>query len=58
VSHGARASGSVLNEGVIVAVSDPLVASIWDPGVGFSLIGHHRCIQNREFVRLSVTANH
>ncbi len=56
----ARTSGSVLNEGEIVAVKfrqhDVLVASICDPGVGFSLIGRRRCVQNRERVRLAVIA--
>jgi hypothetical protein len=55
----ARTSGSVLNEGEIVAVKfhqqDVLVASICDPGIGFSLIGRRRCIENRERVRLAVS---
>lgn len=54
----ARTSGSILNEGEIVAVEfhqhDVLVASICDPGVGLSLIGRRRCNQNRELVRLAV----
>jgi hypothetical protein len=52
--------GSLLTEGEIVAVkfrqSDVLVASICDPGVGFSLVGRRRCLQNREAVRLAVGA--
>jgi hypothetical protein len=56
----ARTSGSFLTEGEIVAVKfckqDVLVASICDPGVGFSLIGRRRCIQNRELVRGAVSA--
>jgi hypothetical protein len=55
----ARTSGSILSEGEIVAVQfrqhDVLVASICDPGVGFSLVGRSRCIQNRELVRLAVS---
>jgi hypothetical protein len=54
----ARTSGSILTEGEIVAVkfngSDVLVACICDPGVGFSLVGRRRCMQNREAVRLAV----
>jgi len=54
----ARTSGSILTEGEIVAVkfrgSEVLVASICDPGVGFSLVGRRRCLQNREAVRLAV----
>lgn len=56
----ARTSGSFLEEGEIVAVKfrqqEVLVASICDPGVGFSLIGRRRCTQNRELVRLAVSA--
>ncbi len=56
----ARTSGSILSEGEIVAVkfrqADVLVASICDPGVGFSLVGRRRCIQNREAVRVAVGA--
>lgn len=56
----ARTVGSLLTEGEIVAVkfrqSDVLVASICDPGVGFSLVGRRRCLQNREAVRLAVGA--
>jgi len=56
----ARTPGSVLSEGEIVAVKfrqhDVLVASICDPGVGFSLVGRRRCTQNRELVRLAVSA--
>jgi hypothetical protein len=57
----ARTSGSILNEGELVAVKfrqqDVLVASICDPGIGFSLVGRRRCIQNRELVRLAVSAH-
>jgi len=56
----ARTAGSILTEGEIVAVqfrgSEVLVASICDPGVGFSLVGRRRCVQNREAVRLAVRA--
>jgi hypothetical protein len=56
----ARTSGSILNEGEIVAVKfhdhEVLVASICDPGVGFSLVGRRRCFQNREAVRLAVSS--
>ena len=56
----ARTSGSILTEGEIVAVQfrqrDVLVASICDPGVGFSLVGHRRSKENREAVRLAVSA--
>ena len=56
----ARTSGSILSEGEIVAVefrqNDVLVASICDPGVGFSLVGRRRCKQNREAVRAAVSA--
>jgi len=56
----ARTSGSILSEGELVAVQfrkhDVLVASICDPGVGFSLVGRRRCTQNRELVRLAVSA--
>jgi len=55
----ARTCGSILSEGEIVAVQfrqhDVLVASICDPGVGFSLVGRRRCTQNREAVRLAVS---
>jgi hypothetical protein len=55
----ARTSGSLLTEGEIVAVkfqgSDVFVACICDPGVGFSLVGRRRCLQNREAVRQAVT---
>lgn len=55
----ARTSGSFLSEGEIVAVKfrqqDVLVTSICDPGIGFSLIGRRRCIQNRELVRAAVS---
>ena len=56
----ARTSGSILTEGEIMAVkfrgNDVLVASICDPGVGFSLVGRRRCRQNREAVRLAVSS--
>jgi hypothetical protein len=55
----ARASGSILNEGELVAVKfrehEVLVACICDPSVGFSLVGRRRCKQNRELVRLAVS---
>ena len=55
-AHPARSSG----EGEIVAVQfrqhDVLVASICDPGVGFSLVGRRRCTQNLEAIRLAVGA--
>jgi hypothetical protein len=57
----ARTQGSFLTEGEIVAVRfrqhDVLVASICDPGVGFSLVGRRRCTENRERVRLAVSAD-
>lgn len=56
----ARTRGSILTEGEIVSVQfrqgDVLVASICDPGVGFSLVGRRRCVQNRELVRQAVGA--
>lgn len=56
----ARTAGSILTEGEVVAVRfrqhDVLVACITDPGVGFSLVGRRRCIQNRDLVRRAVTA--
>jgi hypothetical protein len=55
----ARTSGSILTEGEIVAVKfrrgAVLVASICDPGVGFSLVGRRRCKQHRELVRKAVS---
>ncbi len=33
-----------------------LVASICDPNVGFSLVGHQRCVQHCEQVRRAVLA--
>ena len=57
----ARTSGSILTEGEIVAVKfrdqDVLVASICDPGVGFSLVGRGRCLRNRELVRHALAAS-
>jgi hypothetical protein len=54
----ARTSGSILSEGEIVAVRfrqhDVLVACVTDPGIGFSLVGRRRCVQNRELVRRAV----
>lgn len=54
----ARTSGSILTEGEIVAVkfrqNEVLVACICDPGVGFSLVGRRRCVQNRDLVRRAV----
>jgi hypothetical protein len=56
----ARTSGSILSEGEIVSVRfrgrDVLVASICDPGVGFSLVGRGRCRQHRELVRRAVSS--
>jgi hypothetical protein len=50
----ARTHGSVLDAGELVVVqfrpSEVLVASICDPSVGFSLVGHRRCQHNRELV--------
>jgi len=55
----ARTRGSILTEGEIVAVRfrqrDVLVACVTDPGVGFSLVGRRRCIQNRDLVRRAVS---
>jgi hypothetical protein len=56
----ARTPGSILSQGEIVAVRfnqhEVLVASICDPSVGFSLVGRRRCTENRELVRLAVSA--
>lgn len=56
----ARTTGSILSEGEIVAVkfrqNEVLVASICDPGVGFSLVGRRRCTLNRAAVREAVGA--
>jgi hypothetical protein len=54
----ARVTGSMLQRGEIVAVQfrpgRVLVASICDPGVGFSLVGRRRCRENRELVRRAI----
>ena len=54
----ARTAGTMVAEGerVSVEIRDQqlLVASICDPNVGFSLIGHQRCLQHRERVRQAV----
>ncbi|MDB6083557.1 MAG: hypothetical protein JWN43_1438 [Gammaproteobacteria bacterium] len=54
----AETSASLLEVGERVAVrfcgSDVLVASICDPGVGFSLVGRRHCSQHRELVRRAV----
>ncbi len=58
--HTLRATtpGTLFNEGERVAVefgpNEVLVASICDPAVGFSLIGHERCQQHSERVRQAV----
>jgi hypothetical protein len=54
----ARTPGSMFTEGerVCVEIRDHqvLVASICDPNVGFSLVGHRRCQQHCERVRRAV----
>jgi hypothetical protein len=51
----ARTAGSMLEHGEWVVVQfreqKVLIASICDPGVGFSLVGRRRCQHNRELVR-------
>jgi hypothetical protein len=54
----ARTMGSLLQQGELVVVQfrsqQVLVASICDPGVGFSLVGRRRCQHNRELVRRAI----
>jgi hypothetical protein len=54
----ARTRGSLFDEGERVCVEfrdhQVLVASICDPHVGFSLVGHRRCLQHCERVRQAV----
>lgn len=54
----AQAAGSLLTEGERIAVRfrdrDVLVASICDPGVGFSLVGRQHCREHRERVRAAL----
>ncbi|HLN49663.1 MAG TPA: hypothetical protein VK251_09130 [Steroidobacteraceae bacterium] len=54
----ARTTGSLLQQGELVVVQfrpqQVLIASICDPGVGFSLVGRRRCQQNRELVRRAI----
>ena len=54
----ARTPGSMFDEGERISVEfrdhEVLVASICDPQVGFSLVGHQRCIQHCERVRRAV----
>jgi hypothetical protein len=56
----ARTPGTMFEEGERVSVEfrdhEVLVASICDPNVGFSLIGHRRCLQHCERVRRAVLA--
>jgi hypothetical protein len=56
----ARTPGSLFDEGERVCVEfrdhEVLVASICDPNVGFSLVGHRRCRQHCERVRQAVLA--
>jgi hypothetical protein len=56
----ARTPGSMFAEGERVCVEfregEVLVASICDPNVGFSLVGHRRCLQHCERVRQAVLA--
>lgn len=56
----ARTPGTMFAEGERVYVEfrdrEVLVASICDPDVGFSLVGHQRCLQHRERVRRAVLA--
>jgi len=54
----ARTTGSLLQQGELVVVQfrpqQVLIASICDPGVGFSLVGRRRCQQNRELLRRAI----
>ena len=54
----ARTVGGLLELGELVVVQfrerQVLIASICDPGVGFSLVGRRRCQHNRELVRQAV----
>jgi hypothetical protein len=54
----ARTVGSLLEQGELVVVQfrlrQVLIASICDPGIGFSLVGRRRCQHNRELVRQAV----
>jgi hypothetical protein len=56
----ARTPGTLFAEGERVCVEfrdhEVLVASICDPNVGFSLVGHRRCLQHCERVRRAVLA--
>jgi hypothetical protein len=56
----ARTPGNMFAEGERVCVEfrdrEVLVASICDPHVGFSLVGHRRCLQHCERVRQAVLA--
>lgn len=56
----ARTPGNLFVEGERVCVEfrdhEVLVASICDPNVGFSLVGHRRCLQHCEQVRRAVLA--
>jgi hypothetical protein len=58
-SLDARTDGAMRLAGELVAVrfaeSRVRVASICDPGVGFSLPGRRRCAQHRERIRRAVT---
>ncbi len=54
----ARTPGSLLQQGELVVVQfrpqQVLIASVCDPGVGFSLVGRRRCQQNRELLRRAI----
>jgi len=56
----ARTPGSLFTEGERISVEirehEVLVASICDPNVGFSLVGHRRCRDHCERVRRAVLA--
>ncbi|HEX3837391.1 MAG TPA: hypothetical protein VHW25_10560, partial [Steroidobacteraceae bacterium] len=56
----ARTPGNLFAEGERVCVEfrdhQVLIASICDPNVGFSLVGHRRCLQHSEKVRRAVLA--
>jgi hypothetical protein len=56
----ARTPGNMFDEGERVCVEfrdrEVLVASICDPNIGFSLVGHRRCLQHCERVRQAVLA--
>ena len=54
----ARTPGTMFAEGELVSVEfrdqEVLVASICDPQIGFSLVGHQRCLQHCDRIRQAV----